>query len=69
VIRVEFDFTWMRRAFRPLWREACITGFRWALREIDPMHRDVPYIVRRLAELIAERGPEPDVMKESFQWN
>lgn len=23
----------------------------WAIREIDPMHRDVPYILNRLAEL------------------
>jgi hypothetical protein len=24
---------------------------RWALEEIDPLHRDVPYILRRLSEL------------------
>lgn len=33
------------------WRMLCIAGLRWALREIDPMHPDVPYIVRRLREL------------------
>lgn len=33
------------------WRLACIAGFRWALREIRPLHPDVPYIVRRLREL------------------
>ena len=29
---------------------------RWALAEIDPGHPDVPYIVRRLAELDGRRG-------------
>lgn len=33
------------------WRRACIAGFRWAMREIHPAHPDVPFIVRRLAEL------------------
>ena len=25
--------------------------YRWALREINPLHPDLPYIVHRLAEL------------------
>jgi hypothetical protein len=33
------------------WRLACIAGLRWAMREIHPLHEDVPYITRRLAEL------------------
>lgn len=33
------------------WRWACIAGFRWALREIHPLHPDLPYILRRLREL------------------
>ena len=31
-----------------LWR---LTYYRWALREIHPLHSDVPHIVRRINEL------------------
>ena len=27
---------------------------RWALREIDPMHPDVPFVIRRIRELEAK---------------
>lgn len=39
------------KALYPLWREAALRWWRWALREIDPMHHDVPRIVRRIREL------------------
>jgi hypothetical protein len=35
----------------PVWRLWCVTYYRWALREIDPMHPDVHHIVHRLNEL------------------
>jgi hypothetical protein len=35
----------------PLWRAWCVFYLRRALVEIHPLHEDVPYIVRRLAEL------------------
>jgi hypothetical protein len=34
-----------------LWNFGAIQFYSWALREINPMHPDVPYIVRRLNEL------------------
>lgn len=47
------------RSLRPLWRETAIAYYRWALREIHPLHPDVPFIVRRLRALLDERGPRP----------
>lgn len=44
-----------RLGLRPLWRELAIAYFEWALDSIDPMHEDVPFIVRRINELKAER--------------
>ena len=40
---------------RPLWRELAIAYFEWALASIHPLHEDVPFIVRRINELKAER--------------
>jgi hypothetical protein len=37
-----------------LWRMAAVAWYEWALREIDPMHEDVPYIVHRLNALRAQ---------------
>lgn len=45
----------MFRGFIPLLRLYQITWYRWALKEISPLHPDVPYIVRRLAELRGAR--------------
>ena len=36
------------RALHPLWREWRIFILSWAIREIDPLHPDVPSIVREL---------------------
>lgn len=44
-----------RLGLRPLWRELAIAYFEWALDSIDPMHEDLPFIVRRINELKAER--------------
>ncbi len=41
----------MRRALYPLWREAALRWWRWALREIHPLHPDVPEIVMRIHQL------------------
>lgn len=44
------------KSLRPIWD--LWRGFilRWALREISPLHPDVPRIVRALSELDARRG-------------
>lgn len=41
----------MLRALEPLLRHWQIFFYGWALREIDPMHPDLPVIVTRLNEL------------------
>ena len=44
----------IRRALAALWplyRLAALSWWRWALREIDPMHPDVRQIVLRIHEL------------------
>ncbi len=38
-------------AIKPLWDAACLLYFKRALREICPLHEDVPYLVRRINEL------------------
>jgi hypothetical protein len=42
-------------ALTDLWRAACrrlvLAWWRWAAREIDPLHPDVPRVVLRIAEL------------------
>jgi hypothetical protein len=45
----------MIRALEPLVRHWQIFFFSWALTEINPLHEDVPYIVRRLNELRSPR--------------
>jgi hypothetical protein len=45
----------MKTALRPLIREARLFFFRWALREIDLLHEDVPMIVHAINRLEAER--------------
>jgi hypothetical protein len=35
----------------PLFRLMALTYYRWAMREIDPLHPDVPEIVRRINDL------------------
>jgi hypothetical protein len=47
-VTVAVDTRPIKRFFMPFWREAAIRWYRWALREIDPMHPDVPFIVNRL---------------------
>jgi hypothetical protein len=39
---------------RPLYRNAAIFYYRWALNEIHPLHQDIPYIVHRLNALERE---------------
>lgn len=42
------------RALHPLWREAALRWWRWALCELqrkDPTHPDLPMIVHRIREL------------------
>jgi hypothetical protein len=36
---------------RYFWRQWCLCFYRWALREIHPLHEDVPYILFRIREL------------------
>lgn len=43
------------RAIRTLVRELKLAYFRRALREIDPLHDDVPHIVHSINRLEAER--------------
>jgi len=54
------------QAIRPLWRELAIKYYRRALKEISPLHPDVPHIVHRLRALLDERGPEP--IKAFWRW-
>jgi hypothetical protein len=42
------------KALAPIWRLWCLTWYRRALREIDPMHPDVGLIVLKINTL--ERG-------------
>lgn len=39
------------KSLLPLWNAWQRFYLEWALSEIDPMHPDLPVIVRRLAEL------------------
>lgn len=39
----------------PLWREWQVFYYVTALRHINPLHSDVPHIVRKLNELRSER--------------
>lgn len=44
----------MLRSLYPVYKLAVLTWWRWALRELqswNPMHPDVPMIVRRINEL------------------
>jgi hypothetical protein len=41
------------RALFPVVRLWKLSIYRWALREIHPLHPDVPYIVRQLRDLEA----------------
>lgn len=41
---------------RPLLIELRLAYLRWALREIDPMHPDLPGIVAEIRQLEAERS-------------
>ncbi len=40
---------------RPVLRNAQLVYLEWALREIDPLHPDVPLIVMAISRLQAER--------------
>ena len=35
----------------PIYKLIVLTWYRWAMRQIDPLHPDVPEIVRRISEL------------------
>lgn len=39
----------MKRALFPLIRLYKLTLYRWALKEVNPAHPDVPHIVRQLS--------------------
>lgn len=43
------------KSLRPIWRELSLLYYRRALREIPPMHPDVPTIVLTLHRLESER--------------
>jgi len=58
----------IRAAMRPLIREASIVYLRWALREINPMHPDVPRIVLTLRDLLAERYAQPCYLRRVWSW-
>ncbi len=44
------------KSLHPLWHALQLAYARWALREIDPLHRDVPSLVLRVAELERSSG-------------
>lgn len=44
-----------RLGLAPLWREARIAWYEWALQEMPASHADVPYVVMRIHALKAER--------------
>jgi hypothetical protein len=53
----------LRRALRavlngagPVWLNAQILYHEWALREMHPLHPDVPYVVQTLSVLRARRA-------------
>jgi hypothetical protein len=43
------------KAIRPLLREIALAYYQRALREISPLHPDVPFIVHRINSLTFER--------------
>lgn len=47
--------TWLFAPFRPLIREIALAYYSRAIREINPLHPDVPFIVHRINALTAER--------------
>lgn len=53
---------------RPLFREASIAYYRWALREIHPLHADVPHIVHQLRHLLNERHARPCILRRTLEW-
>jgi len=54
---------------RPLIREAQIVYYRWAQHEICPMHPDLPVVVHRLRDLLAEREADPrNPLRAVWQW-
>lgn len=55
-------------AVRPLVREAHIFYLSWALREIDPLHPDVPAIVLKRRSLLNERYATPCYLRRASQW-
>jgi hypothetical protein len=61
-----------RSGIYPVWREAAILGFRWALHDLqrkDPTHPDLPYIVLRLRTLLDERAAQPpSILRKAWQW-
>lgn len=56
------------KPLRPLVREASIAYYRWALAEINPMHPDLPRIVHRLRDLLAERYARPCYLRRIYEW-
>lgn len=44
------------KGIRPIFVGLALAWWRWALREIDPMHPDVPCIVRRINQLEMSRA-------------
>lgn len=48
--------TWLFAPFRPLIREARLAYFRWAAREMSPLHKDYPEVVHHIRNLTAERS-------------
>lgn len=46
----------MIRSIRPIWNLASLYFYRWALHDMqrtNPMHPDLPHVVRRINELEA----------------
>jgi hypothetical protein len=43
-------------AIRPVWLNAQIAYHEWALREMHPLHPDVPYVMRTLSALRDRRA-------------
>lgn len=61
----------IRAAFRPLWREALIVFYRWALHDMqrkNPHHPDMPEVIVALRDLLVERHARPCYLRSTWRW-
>jgi hypothetical protein len=58
---------WLPECLRPLWREAAIYHYRWAVQEMHPLHPDLPMAITNLRAWLDERD-ERCYIKRGLQW-